>query len=232
MKTPIKTPPGFTRILGPKGRMVYSPNEEVRSQHARFLEGIGVIEYPNQFDVVQKHLKNRFFLKLDIQDAFGSVTQEKVEKILDISFEKWAPYFFHKNGGLIQGAPASSALFYLSCGPMDAAMENACTMLGLTYSRYCDDILISSKQRLRENTRKMVRGVIRSVGFTVKEKKSALVDNKYQEIVFVGVRIVNGRTYTTHEFNQKLLFTQPGSAQQKGMLTWQMGVLALESKDC
>ena len=222
----IDIPPGFTLVIGKNGRVSFSPSRVVRNLHNGFLKYLGHIDYPNQFDSVKKHLSNRFFLKLDIKDAFGSVTQEMIESRIHV-FGKLGRYFFHANGGLIVGAPASSALFHLYClEELDKTFDEMCVLSGMKYSRYCDDILISSPKRIVSRERKVIRALIRISGFSINERKSKLVDNKYTPLTFVGIHIVNGRAYAKPDFEDVLQKTQNLHAYN-GMMAWKEKIIAL-----
>ena len=224
------TPPGFFRRRGPKGRIVFEPSEEVSLIHKEFLMGIGKVHFPDQCDCVRPHLKNRFFLKIDLRDAYDSVSAFDAEVILDLPFgDDWV-YFFHQNGGLIQGAPASPALFNLyCCETLDRHLEEYSYVNCLTYTRYVDDLFFSSQGRIGKKRRWAIRDAVRKGGFLVNEKKTMLVDNKHAKITYVGMKIYRGIARPTREFLVKLRDAEEGSHKHKGLLEWKKRVLAVNT---
>lgn len=237
------TPPGFIRRRGPKGRVVFEPSEEVYSIHEEFLAGLGKISFPDQCDCVRPHLKNRFFLKLDLRDAYDSVSAFDVEVFLNLSFgDNWI-YFFHQDGGFIQGAPASHPLFNLYCDEvLDQHLRGYSRVNCLTYTRYVDDLLFSSQGRIGKKRRRAIRDSIRKSGLVINEKKAVLVDNKYTPITYVGMRIHRGTVRTTREFLAKLANTKEKnpcgcklkkglcSCKFDGLMGWGKRVFALNEE--
>jgi len=229
------TPPGFLRRRTKKGRLVFEPKSAARAVHVMFLEDLGEVKFFNQFECVKAHMSNRFFLKLDIENAFDSVDAFKADVQLDIDFGDTWMYFFHKKGGLIQGAPASPIIFHLYCSVvLDPHMKEWCDLNGLVYTRYVDDILISaprtSKEKLDQfgkKKRKIIRNIIRDAGFSINEDKAVLVDNKYTPVIFLGMEIFKNRVWTEPEFAEKLAHEKPGTKRYIGLNAWGKKVIAL-----
>lgn len=107
--------------------------------------------------VHQKH-KSRWFLKMDIHDFFGTTTWELVENaISENAFWCAIPKYTYSgirnicfkevNGVdvLPQGAPTSPVLCNLVMSSYDYKIQKYCHKKGLIYTRYADDILISSR---------------------------------------------------------------------------------------
>lgn len=114
-------------------------------------------------DAVKRHQQNqsRWFLKLDFHDFFGSTTPEFVMSMLSQIFpfseivkREYGKNALQKalslcflNGGLPQGTPISPTLTNLMMIPIDHAIAR----LGrehaphLVYTRYADDIILSSQ---------------------------------------------------------------------------------------
>ncbi|KKT58754.1 MAG: Retron-type reverse transcriptase [Candidatus Giovannonibacteria bacterium GW2011_GWA1_44_25] len=231
-----ETPPGFFRRHGPKGRIVFEPDEITKTIHHLVLKSnrLENVRFPDQFDCIRPHLSNRFFLKLDLRNAFDSVKEFDAEVMLDLHFGLDAKYFFHQHGGLIQGAPASPILFNLYCKEiLDKPLVRYCRKSRITYTRYFDDLLFSSQGYtgwLKARSRG-IRDIIKKSGLRINEKKTILVDNKYIPIKYLGVRMHNGKSQPTEEFLQKLSRAQVGSEEYHGLLGWNRRVLALNIPD-
>lgn len=113
-------------------------------------------------DAVRRHQENEsnWFLKTDFSDFFGSITPEftmrmlrmiypfnlvcqseqgkkELAKALDLCFLR---------GGLPQGTPMSPMLTNLIMIPIDHRIAQVLSKTGFVYTRYADDMLISSQK--------------------------------------------------------------------------------------
>lgn len=111
---------------------------------------------------VAKHQENKskWFLKTDFSDFFGSTTLDFTMKMLDMIFPfsqitalKEGREVLRKslslcflNGGLPQGTPISPMLTNLIMIPIDYVIAKELWADGYAYTRYADDILISSRK--------------------------------------------------------------------------------------
>lgn len=109
---------------------------------------------------LKEHQKNesKYFLKIDFQDFFGSFTKERIlEQLKQIypfcgillrNEAEVSTMLDHclKDGVLPQGTPVSPLLTNICMVPIDTKIAATCKKAGYIYTRYADDILISSKQ--------------------------------------------------------------------------------------
>ena len=118
-------------------------------------------------DAVKRHQKNnsRWFLKLDFHNFFGSTTLDFVIKMLKMVFPfseilkteagygvlKDALSLCFLNGGLPQGTPISPTITNLMMIPVDHAIAKMAREHSphLCYTRYADDLLLSSDINFR-----------------------------------------------------------------------------------
>lgn len=114
-------------------------------------------------DCVKRHQQNesRWFAKLDFSDFFGSTTEEFVISMFSRIFPfseivkrkdglgalKRALSLCFLNGGLPQGTPISPAITNIMMIPIDYQLSNELRKMNehYVYTRYADDILISSR---------------------------------------------------------------------------------------
>lgn len=98
--------------------------------------------------------QSKWFLKLDIKNFFPNCSPDFTIKMLqqiyplqDMPTETLynALKICFKDNGLPQGTPTSPLLTNLLMVPIDYAIEEYCNKHYLIYTRYADDILISSK---------------------------------------------------------------------------------------
>jgi retron-type reverse transcriptase len=110
------------------------------------------------------HTGARVIINIDLKDFFSSIKTEDVEKMFievfgyskDIAKE-FAEYCTY-NGRLPQGAPTSPAITNLIMKKIDERIGLVCKKMGFIYSRYADDITISSTKHI--NYTRILRRVI------------------------------------------------------------------------
>lgn len=170
---------------------------------------------------VKRHRKSRFFWLLDLRHAYQNVDMKKLANILckldprHASHEEEMLVFLQKYcmsaiGGLAVGAPASPHLFNIYCGTeLDQAIAAICEKKGLVYSRYGDDITISSPVRpVGQRVRQQIRQIIVASGFRVNDGKVELIDlarMKTQSLVINGVGLeLGGRIFIPPQFVTRL----------------------------
>lgn len=234
-----KAPPGFSSKILASGRRVFFIkkantdililHEDVKTELKRY------VKFSNQFDCVKKHLrhKSRFFWKIDLRKAFDHITLSSVENIKNFpDYIRHCPdLFFHKNKGLIQGAPASSYIFQFFCqNLLDPELKEFCKKNEIMYTRFADDILFSSRTSFGKSTRERIRDMIRIAGFQINEKKEGLVDNFHAPVTYIGMRIFRGKVSSEKRYIgcEEEDFDDPQTTNRiNGHLSWEKSVLAL-----
>lgn len=103
---------------------------------------------------VHKRHGSRWFLKLDIKDFFPNTTQENLKEAMKKVYPFCLMDSYTMNRVIKictlynetpQGAPTSPMLTNMVMVPIDVAITKYCKEHNLIYTRYADDILISSK---------------------------------------------------------------------------------------
>ncbi|SFP16135.1 reverse transcriptase domain-containing protein [Qipengyuania nanhaisediminis] len=99
------------------------------------------------------HLKQRFILNLDIRDFFGSISERRVFGVLHaIGVPRDAAETVARiccySGHLPQGGPASPVLSNMVCFRLDRALLKLAKDSKCIYTRYADDISLSSLRPL------------------------------------------------------------------------------------
>ncbi len=211
-----------------KRRTIYAPNDAMRAIHQglvvylRKLREHHISEqiaptYRSPFKNIVPHRKQRFFFLLDIHDAYGSVDLDRMVGVL-CSFDGSLTrnkqelkrylqrYCLSKEGGLATGAPASVDLFDLYAGRLvdEPLWEFLRTHVAQCcgeiprYTRYLDDLTISSNRPLGASLRYRIKRIIRDAGFTLSRKKvSPPLDLRKGPVTITGLRLEwGGRIFT------------------------------------
>ena len=174
-------------------------------KHKLFMSAYGAVPGRNAFKNAVTHIGGRFFYQIDIASAYPSVDLIRLAEALVQMDETLGSFpdvslFLHEycaavGGGLATGGPASPMLFNIYCGAtIDPHIRKLCSDPNTCYTRYVDDLTISSARPLPSIFRKRVRGVVTSAGFTLSEHKSKLSDVRLEDVLITGVVI--GRNST------------------------------------
>ena len=99
----------------------------------------------------ESHLRRKFILNVDIKNFFPTITETRVIGLLDsigieIEVAKTIARICTNNGCLPQGAPSSPVISNMICFRLDKSLIRFCKKHRLLYTRYADDITLSSFQ--------------------------------------------------------------------------------------
>ncbi len=126
--------------------------------------------------------KSKWFLKMDIKDFFPSCTGSALQKALRETY----PFYqlnstarimlvnlATKNERLPQGSPLSPLFANMIMLPVDIALTEYCKENKLIYTRYADDIMISSREHFNPGRTIIdVQTVLEQHGFNLNHDKS------------------------------------------------------------
>jgi RNA-directed DNA polymerase len=111
-------------------------------------------------DNAEMHKNSSYLLKMDFENFFNSITPELLFSVMQENGMKltliekkylsnllfWKPA---RRGGLLLsvGAPSSPLISNFVMSPFDKGLMTKCKEIGITYTRYADDLTFSTKQR-------------------------------------------------------------------------------------
>jgi RNA-directed DNA polymerase len=159
---------------GTKRRDLFSPSERMRAYH-HFLRLFLVEFLPvheavfsyrkgiNAHAAVERHARGRHFFVTDIESFFPSITRELVRETIVHSAEQipisdLMEHLEHvldllcPDGALPVGFSTSPGLSNAVLYGFDVALYARCAQLGVTYTRYADDIILSAGERATVET--------------------------------------------------------------------------------
>jgi RNA-directed DNA polymerase len=183
----------------------------------------------------KQHLGARWMLKFDLHDFFGQVEERDVFRVFEecgysplVSLElarictrapisssrsntgRYGPiptYDVNVSGRLPQGAPTSGALSNAVATPLDHDLHAFATGAGFVYSRYSDDIVMSTSHDFnRTQAIPMIREVTRLVAahrFRLHRKKTRLIPPGARHIV-LGLLVDGDEVRLTPEFRRRV----------------------------
>lgn len=183
----------------------------------------------------EQHLGVRWMLKFDLHDFFGKVEERDVFRVFEgrgysplVSLElaricTRAPvasvgasngkypaiptYDVNVAGRLPQGAPTSGALANAVASPLDQDLFGFATDAGFVYTRYSDDLILSTIQDFdRTRARHIIREVARFVAahrFRLHHKKTRIIPPGARHIV-LGLIVDGDEVRLTPEFRRRV----------------------------
>jgi len=178
-------------------RKIEAPKEELKNDQRTILNTLKPLYAASDFcfggilgknieQAAHNHVLNKFKLKMDLHDFFGTVTGEAVEKQLLKNKELDADTIHNivyvctnYKGVLPQGAPTSPFLANVVAKPMATAIGKMCNNLGVTFSMYVDDMIFSADNIDNLMKAKMVaEKIISNYGFSLKPEKTTFMRGK------------------------------------------------------
>lgn len=151
------------------------------------------------------HIAKESILTLDIQDFFGSITTEHLERVFcSHGIQKREDLellvkLTTINGRLPQGAPTSPILSNAVVFAMDFELNEWATKNNLIYSRYADDMVFSSEIRtIEKKCIDEVAQITQKFGFKLNNSKTRILPRGKRQVV-TGL-VVNTKVNVKREY--------------------------------
>ena len=182
-------------------RIILAPCEKLKQAQRFFKKAINWV-YPlemNTFNATKIHCGKKYVLKMDIKDFYGSVPYPFIEQVVknvckriknaDINYYLMITTVDDK---LPTGAPTSAHIANACFSPVDKRIKDYANILGISYSRYMDDLTFSCDDKYLLNLiEKYVTKTLGNFGYKLNERKTKYIsDNKQQNVLGV---IVNNK---------------------------------------
>lgn len=143
------------------------------------------------------HTHRKIVYNIDIKNFFPSISREDVFYIFyKLGYTYEISYIFSKlltnDDRLPQGAPTSPYLSNIKCEKLDKSLELFCQRINATYTRYADDITVSTNNsKSVKQDIKTIKKIILKHNFNINFKKERLQkSNQMQEVT--GLIVNNG----------------------------------------
>lgn len=154
------------------------------------------------------HINQSIVLSLDIEDFFGSIKREKIEKIfLMLGYSELLSDLFSKlctlNDSLPQGAPTSPFLSNIIMKEFDSKIADYCLENKIRYTRYADDITLSGNFNVKE-AEKLVTSELLKLDLKLNTDKTKIMTPNMRQIV-TGI-VVNQKNQVPR--NERMILRQ------------------------
>jgi RNA-directed DNA polymerase len=128
----------------------------------------------------KRHIGKNVVIKMDVKDFFPSIAFERVlGMFVSLGYPRQVALLLTKlvthNGRLPIGAPTSPAISNIVCRRLDRRFSRLGEKAGFDYSRYADDITISSNNKGANRMIPFFKEIIREEGFEVNEAKMRIL---------------------------------------------------------
>lgn len=150
------------------------------------------------------HLMSKTILNIDLKDFFPSIHQKRVYGVFRYYFKKnnlvsgvLTELCTYKNC-LPQGAPTSPVLSNIICRNLDVSFRNICRRYNCIYTRYVDDITISTKRSvmpeqigIQEESFRLdadLVSIVEKEGFVLNHNKTRLQTSRERQVV-TGIKV-------------------------------------------
>jgi RNA-directed DNA polymerase len=156
------------------------------------------------------HIGNEYLLCLDLENFFPNTKRERVFSLFfNMGYSKQASVMFTNyctfKGGLPQGGVTSPYLSNLINKPLDEEINKLCNISNITYTRYADDITLSSNSRRRLiETQNKIKDILNSFGYDINNRKTRFLHQGVQRRV-TGLIYNNDGIVTIGRKNKRLI---------------------------
>ena len=137
-------------------------------------------------DNAKKHVEKKYVYNIDLKDFFPSISFYRVRAALskvppfklDNDFATIIANLCCHKGSLPQGAPTSPTISNFICKKLDARLYKISKLKKFSFSRYADDITISTNKNIfTEDFKSQLAEIIKEEGFELNPKKERLQRN-------------------------------------------------------
>ena len=189
-------------------RIVYQPSKELKVLQrwivSNILKPFPVSEFSRAYargDSIQKnaidHRHSKYILHMDIHEFFPSITDTMMKQYLknheDIvdsigltgeDIQLLIELCFYRGKKLVIGSPASPTISNIIMFDFDNELVDSLKQFGkFIYTRYADDIYISSKNYIDPKVTDCVGGVLSKYGFSVNRTKTDFMNKSNRRLI-------------------------------------------------
>jgi len=166
----------------------------------------GFVKGKSIFTNAEKHTERKIILNIDIKDFFSSISQFKVIEIFtSLGFTKEIAEIFSKlltvGGVLATGFSTSPVISNMICVSIDKDFEKLALIYNATYTRYADDITLSSNDKLPSLEK--IKIILNKNNFILNDKKIRIYRKGGPQYV-TGLTVVDSKPRLSKKFKKSI----------------------------
>lgn len=169
---------------------------------------VGFVNNLNILDNVKPHLGNDYILKTDLKNFFSSITSNQVNKLFSsLGYSHKISAILTKLccrlGSIPQGAPTSPMISNMVMVPLDRKIQSICDYQNFTYTRYADDITISSNTPIEKGFLDILSNLITQYNMSINVEKTHFYGPNTKKII-TGISISSGEAKLPRATKRKI----------------------------
>ena len=184
-------------------RLIQHPTKQLKKLQKRLAYAFQAVYYPmrtdsaygfllcpadderprNIYTNASQHIGQHWVINVDLKDFFHQIKIKQLRHLFQteaFGFTAKAAQVLARlcccDGRLPMGAPTSPILSNFACINLDQALESLAESRGYVYTRYADDLTISSHEKIDAKQLGEIRKCVEQFGFRLNEKKLILQD--------------------------------------------------------
>lgn len=207
---------GFREISAPVPELKLKQREILdKLYQSKILEHIspyayGFIPGRSIYSNAQVHAGKKFLVNIDIKDFFPNCHKSKLDSksiLRKLLNDEELGFLFHKDA-LPQGAPTSPLVSNIFLADFDSVLPTVLRRTisdDIRYSRYADDITISSNSKaiFSKTCMKIISDVLTHYGFEINHKKTRYMSPSSRQEV-TGLVLNSGKPTVSRKFRRNL----------------------------
>ena len=168
----------------------------------------GFVPGRSHLTAAQCHVGSEWVYSLDIENFFPTTSMRKVtEALRGLGYNEAGAKLIANlccySGNLSQGSPASPVLSNLVFREVDARIAELAVQLGITYTRYADDLVFSGHGDFPEAI-KQVKEWIGTAGWTISEEKEHFAKLPKERLKVHGLLVHGNAPILTKGYRKKI----------------------------
>lgn len=168
----------------------------------------GYVRKKSIVDHALPHVGSKEVLTVDLQDFFPSINFARVLAIfLDIGYTRDVSITLARlcclEDALPQGAPTSPNLSNIVCRRMDFRLSRMCQKLGVSYTRYADDLCFSA-DRIPTSLLQSLNSIILGEGFEINQNKTRMHSGKSNRKMVTGLNVAHSEIRLPKDFKRAI----------------------------
>ena len=198
---------------------------------------VGFVHNLNIIDNVKPHLGHDYILKTDLKNFFPSITSNQVNELFySLGYSRKISAFLTKLccrvGSIPQGAPTSPMISNMVMVSLDRKIQSICDSQNFTYTRYADDITISSNAPIEKGFLDILSNLMAQYNMSINMEKTHFYGPNAKKII-TGISISSGEAklprFTKRKIRQEINMIRKFGLLRHMETTGQMSPLFIAS---